>query len=54
LVGVVGALQAMEAIKAIVGVGDGLAGHVLYYDAKRADWRKFRLPKRPACPVCGS
>ena len=54
LVGVVGAMQAMEAVKAITGVGDPLAGHVLYYDAKRADWRKFRLGKRPACPVCGS
>ena len=54
LVGVVGAMQAMEAVKAIAGVGDSLAGHVLYYDAKRADWRKFRLGKRPACTVCGS
>ena len=54
LVGVVGAMQAMEAVKAITGVGDPLVGHVLFYDAKRADWRKFRLPKRPACPVCGS
>ena len=54
LVGVVGAMQAMEAVKAITGVGEPLVGHVLYYDAKRADWRKFRLGKRPACPVCGS
>ncbi len=54
LVGVVGAMQAMEAVKAITNVGDPLAGHVLYYDAKRADWRKFRLNRRPACPVCGS
>lgn len=54
LVGVVGAAQAMEAIKVITGVGDSLVGHVLFYDAKRADWRKFKLPKRPGCPVCGS
>ena len=54
LVGVVGAMQAMEAVKAITGVGDTLVGHILYYDAKRADWRKFRLGKRPSCPVCGS
>ncbi len=54
LVGVVGAMQAMEAVKAITGVGEPLVGHVLYYDAKRADWRKFRLGKRAACPVCGS
>ena len=54
LVGVVGAMQAMEAVKAITGVGEAPVGHVLYYDAKRADWRKFRLGKRPACPVCGN
>ncbi|MDE0062499.1 MAG: molybdopterin-synthase adenylyltransferase MoeB [Gammaproteobacteria bacterium] len=54
LVGVVGAMQAMEAVKAITGVGDPLVGHILYYDAKRADWRKFKLGKRPSCPVCGS
>ena len=54
LVGVVGAMQAMEAVKAITGVGDPLVGYVLYYDAKRADWRKFRLGKRPACPACGN
>ena len=54
LVGVVGAVQAMEAVKAITSVGNPLVGHVLFYDAKRADWRKFRLNKRPECPVCGS
>ena len=54
LVGVVGAVQAMEAVKAITSVGDPLVGHVLYYDAKRADWRKFRLNRRPGCPVCGN
>ena len=47
-------MQAMEAVKAITGVGDPLVGHILYYDAKRADWRKFKLGKRPSCPVCGS
>ncbi len=47
-------MQAMEAVKAITGVGEPLVGHVLYYDAKRADWRKFRLGKRAACTVCGS
>ena len=52
LVGVVGAMQAMEAVKAITRVGEPLVGQVLYYDAKRADWRKFKLPKRRACPAC--
>lgn len=54
LVGVVGAMQAMEAVKAITRVGEPLIGQVLFYDAKRADWRKFKLPKRRACPVCNS
>ena len=52
LVGVVGAMQAMEAVKLITGVGDPLTERVLYYDAKRAEWRAFKLAKRPACPTC--
>ena len=52
LVGVVGAMQAMEAVKLITGVGDPLTGRVLYYDAKRAEWRAFKLTKRPRCPTC--
>lgn len=54
LVGVVGTLQAMEAVKLITGVGEPLVGRVLYYDAKRAEWREFKLSKRRGCPVCGS
>ena len=53
LVGIVGAVQAMEAVKLIAGVGEPLVGHVLYLDAKRMDWRKFRLPRNPHCPTCG-
>ncbi|MYK29566.1 MAG: molybdopterin-synthase adenylyltransferase MoeB, partial [Gammaproteobacteria bacterium] len=52
LVGVVGAMQAMEAVKLITGVGDPLTGRVLYYDAKRAEWRAFKLAKRPGCQTC--
>lgn len=52
LVGVIGTLQAMEAIKLLTGVGDSLKGYVLYYDAKRADWRKLKLSKRAGCPTC--
>jgi len=54
LVGVIGTFQAMEAIKVIADVGEPLIGRVLYYDAKRADWRKFKLPKRPGCPTCSN
>ena len=53
LVGVIGAVQAMEAVKLICGVGEPLVGRVLCYDGKRAEWRTFKLPKRPECPTCG-
>ena len=52
LVGVVGAMQAMEAVKLITGVGEPLTGRVLYYDAKRAEWRAFKLARRPECSTC--
>jgi adenylyltransferase/sulfurtransferase len=54
LVGIIGTCQAMEALKMITGVGDTLVGYVLYFDAKRMDWRKLKLPKNPDCPTCGS
>jgi adenylyltransferase/sulfurtransferase len=54
LVGIIGTLQALEAIKLLTGVGETLTGYVLYFDAKRSDWRKLRLPKNPTCPTCGA
>ena len=54
LVGVVGTIQAMEAIKFITGVGESLVGKVIYYDAKRSDWQKFNLAKSPDCQTCSS
>ncbi len=53
LVGVIGTCQAMETIKLITGVGETLTGYVLYFDGKRMEWRRLRLPKDPNCPVCG-
>jgi molybdopterin/thiamine biosynthesis adenylyltransferase len=53
LVGIIGACQAMEAIKLITGAGDPLTGNVLYFDSKRMDWRKLRLGKNPSCATCG-
>lgn len=52
LVGIVGSVQAMEAMKIIAGVGESLAGYVLHLDAKRMEWRKFKLTKDPDCPAC--
>src|SRR5712692_8223250 len=54
LAGTIGVLQAAEAIKEIVGFGTSLAGSMLIYDALDMTFRKTRIPKDPACPLCGS
>ena len=54
LVGIIGTTQAMEAIKFITGIGQGLVGSVAYYDAKNNEWKKFNLSKSPDCPVCST
>jgi adenylyltransferase/sulfurtransferase len=54
LPGVIGALQAIEAIKIITGVGAPLVGRLLTYDAWRMRARDIVLPRDPACPVCGT
>ena len=53
LVGVVGSMQALEAVKLLAGVGDSLAGRLLIFDAARSEWRQLALPRDPNCPVCG-
>ncbi len=53
LPGIIGSLQAVEAIKLIVGIGTPLTGRVLQYDALEAEFREFRIHKNPDCPVCG-
>ena len=52
VVGVVGTLQALEALKLIVGVGEPLAGYLLTFDARHMDWRKLKLSQRPDCESC--
>jgi len=51
--GVMGTLQATEIVKEIVGVGGGMAGRLLLWDAMSARMRTIRLPRDPACPTCG-
>ena len=51
--GVIGSLQAMEAVKYIIGKGELLTGFLLTYDALKMDFRKIRLPRRDSCAVCG-
>ena len=52
LLGVIGSLQAVEAIKQVLGLGDGPAGRLLLFDALRLEWQAVDLPKNPQCPVC--
>jgi molybdopterin/thiamine biosynthesis adenylyltransferase len=54
LAGVMGALQAMEAIKLLAGAGAPATGRLLVFDAKNADWRSVRARKDPACKACSS
>ncbi|MFO7788373.1 MAG: molybdopterin-synthase adenylyltransferase MoeB [Halospina sp.] len=53
LVGMIGAAQAMEAIKLLAGVGESLTGRLLLLDAWRMQWREMRVRRDPACPICG-
>lgn len=52
LVGMIGASQAMEAIKVITGVGKPLVGRLLLLDAWQMEWREMKLARDPNCPVC--
>ena len=54
LVGVIGSMQALEAIKVLAGLGDSLSGRLLVFDAMSADWRSLKLKKDRACACCGS
>ncbi|HUI43180.1 MAG TPA: molybdopterin-synthase adenylyltransferase MoeB [Terriglobia bacterium] len=53
LPGIVGAIQALEAIKLIIGQGEPLIGRLLLFDALRLRFRELKLRKNPECPVCG-
>jgi len=51
--GIVGTIQAMEALKLVLGLGDSLVGRLLILDAMRMKFRELRLKKDPDCPLCG-
>ena len=53
LPGIVGSIQAAEAIKLIVGIGDPLIGRLLLIDALGAEYRTLEIRRDPDCPVCG-
>jgi adenylyltransferase/sulfurtransferase len=54
LTGVVGALQAMEAVKLLAQAGETLSGRLLLLDGKLSEWRTVRVKRDPACAVCGT
>ena len=54
LVGIIGTLQAAEALKLLTGVGASLAGRLLMLDARTMQWSEMRLVKQPQCTVCGA
>ena len=53
LPGVIGTIQATEAIKLITGIGETLVGRLMLYDALAMRFRELKLRRDPACPVCG-
>lgn len=54
VVGIIGAVQAMEAIKVIASYGKPKQGKILILDALTMSWREMNLMKMPTCPVCSS
>lgn len=53
LTGIIGAMQAAEALKLVIGCGEPLAGRLLLLDGLAMEWRGIAVPRDPACPVCG-
>ena len=54
LVGIIGSVQAAEALKLLTGVGRSLAGRLQMLDARQMEWTEIRMPRNPTCAVCGS
>ncbi len=54
LTGVIGAMQAMEAIKLLAGIGESLSGKLQVFDAKSAEWRLVKVTRDAACRVCST
>jgi len=52
VVGVIGSIQATEAIKVLLNIGETLAGHLLVIDFLHTDWRKLKIRRDPHCSVC--
>jgi molybdopterin/thiamine biosynthesis adenylyltransferase len=53
LPGIIGSIQAVEAIKLLLKIGEPLVGRLLAYDALEQSFRIFKIRRDPACPACG-
>lgn len=53
VVGIIGSMQALEAIKIVCAIGEPLVGRLLVLDALSMNWRSMQLKRDPSCPVCG-
>lgn len=54
LVGIIGSMQAAEALKLLCGAGRPLNGRLLMLDGRAMEWTEIRLPRNPSCPVCSA
>ncbi|MFZ2652501.1 MAG: HesA/MoeB/ThiF family protein [Burkholderiaceae bacterium] len=54
LVGIIGTMQAAEALKLLAGIGSSLAGRLQMLDARNMEWTEIRLPRNPSCSVCST
>ncbi|MCX7175604.1 MAG: molybdopterin-synthase adenylyltransferase MoeB [Proteobacteria bacterium] len=54
LTGIIGCVQAAEALKLLIGCGESMAGRLLLLDGLAMEWRSITIPRDPACAVCGS
>ncbi|CAA7615349.1 putative adenylyltransferase HVO_0558 [Candidatus Terasakiella magnetica] len=53
IAGTMGAMQATEVVKEILGIGESLSGKLVVYDALSVSFRTVRVPRDPGCPLCG-
>ena len=53
-VGIIGAMQAAEALRLIGGFGETLAGRLMMLDSLRMEWNTMKIARQPDCPVCGA
>ena len=54
LVGIIGAMQAAEALKLLAGIGESLAGRLLLLEARSMEWTSIKIARNAACSVCGA